>query len=833
MWSRSCSGASTGVAATELLSLEPNHQLICGSAKTGHVVRRPARQLSSEDTAMNTILQDYPFRCVLSFEPLLDYWNRDASSFNGGMPSQAETIREGFRKAPELQGLIEDLSTLKSHRDFLRHLMSPVFPPALWESEPLAAVVPFSLQPVFCSPLFQGIFFDEAGDFKGRPFAESDRYVQARVLRAYFLILRKCYGLRESVDLPLIHVVPDGSTGLDRYYGFRPNFRFCEVRNVSGPKELSEDQRNFILEHITDPTALREALPPENYEFRGFTVLHALDVTEHKVMSALDRDLVDKDSFVSEAGFIRLQQRLRTLFRLPDLVAGLAAVQGDKVLVLNTGCKKEENCIFAASNHLPVSQFNGSVFEKAVKAGKPIRIRDILREPNHTAVETEMIQHGVRSAIIAPLEYGGRTIGALKLASPNADEFGPTEELLANTLLPRFSMALKRALDELDNNVESIIKEKCTAVHPSVEWRFKKAVLDHLESVHKGEASELEPIVFRDVYPLYGASDIRGSSRQRNTGILSDVTDHLNRSLDIIQSALEVRRLFVLQELSERIAGHLDRVHEGFGTGDEASVMSFLHREVEPLFPALSRFGSPVAQAVAKYREAIDPEKRTVYHKRKDFEESVSLFNERVSLYLEREEDAAQKVFPHYFDKHQTDGIDYVIYMGGSMVENREFHELYVRNMRIWQMIVSCGIAWHAEQLKGVLKVPLETTHLILVNHSPLSIRFRFDEKRFDVDGAYDVAHEIIRSRIDKATVGDRAERLTQPAKIALVYSRPEEGNEMMLHISFLQKQGFLTDEVEKVELDELQDVKGMKAIRVGIDLASRAVADRVKSMAL
>ena len=49
------------------------------------------------------------------------------------------------------------------------------------------------------------------------------------------------------------------------------------------------------------------------------------------------------------------------------------------------------------------------------------------------------------------------------------------------------------------------------------------------------------------------------------------------------------------------------------------------------------------------------------------------------------------------------------------------------------------------------LPIPLETTHLILVQHAPLSIRFRFDEKRFDVDGAYDIRYEIVKKRIDKA----------------------------------------------------------------------------------
>ena len=56
-----------------------------------------------------------------------------------------------------------------------------------------------------------------------------------------------------------------------------------------------------------------------------------------------------------------------------------------------------------------------------------------------------------------------------------------------------------------------------------------------------------------------------------------------------------------------------------------------------------------------------------------------------------------------------------------------------------------------ADQLRDRLPVPLETTHLILVHHAPLSIRFRFDEKRFDVDGAYNVRYEIVKKRIDKA----------------------------------------------------------------------------------
>jgi hypothetical protein len=130
------------------------------------------------------------------------------------------------------------------------------------------------------------------------------------------------------------------------------------------------------------------------------------------------------------------------------------------------------------------------------------------------------------------------------------------------------------------------------------------------------------------------------------------------------------------------------------------------------------------------------------------------------------------------------------------------------------------------QSLKGAGNVPLDATHLILVNRSPVSIRFRFDEKRFDVDGAYDIAHEIIRSRIDKATVRNRDERLTQPGQIAIVYSRPDEFQEMSRHISFLQNQGYLRDEVESLELNDLPGVQGLKALRVGVNIESASLAE-------
>jgi len=110
--------------------------------------------------------------------------------------------------------------------------------------------------------------------------------------------------------------------------------------------------------------------------------------------------------------------------------------------------------------------------------------------------------------------------------------------------------------------------------------------------------------------------------------------------------------------------------------------------------------------------------------------------------------------------------------------------------------MVVCGMARQAECLKERLKVPLETAHLILVQNTPLSIRFRFDEKQFDVDGAYNIRYEIMKKRIDKAVIKGTSERLTQPGKIAIVYSQPWEVSEYRQYIDYLQASGYLTGQI-------------------------------------
>ncbi len=111
----------------------------------------------------------------------------------------------------------------------------------------------------------------------------------------------------------------------------------------------------------------------------------------------------------------------------------------------------------------------------------------------------------------------------------------------------------------------------------------------------------------------------------------------------------------------------------------------------------------------------------------------------------------------------------------------------------------------------------LHITQLIFINSDTIDISFRNDEKKFDVEGAYNIRYQLIKKRIDKVHVKDTGERLTQPNKIALIYFNSRDAKEYKDYIQYLQEQDVFTNEMEELELEELQGVNGLKALRVTV----------------
>ncbi len=778
----------------------------------------------------------FPFRCELSLAPLITFWTQLSAYHEFGRGPIPGLVREKAREAPELAGVIDDLSVIGKHQTFVDLMMTALFPPAFWEQEYGAALFPLELRAFYATPPFRRSLMNEDGTLQGRASFLQKRSVDPamsaeRLWLAYELILERVYGLELGGDVPvMMFTTTDPVTGLDQHFRLQFDWRFVDVQVVGPKPPLPDGVRQELAAGRIDSEKLRLMLPPDRFVLRGFMIVKAVDVTDQEVLSSLKRDLIDKDSIVSSSHFLGLQAKLRTFFRRPDLRLGLAAVEGDRVLVLNDASSHEQACIFADSAHHTTAEFTGSLYERAVVQDQPVVIEDLVAYPGRTSVEEELIQSGVRTFICAPLHYQDRVIGTMELVSDRVGDLNATHLPKLQEVLPLFSMAVQRSVEELNSRVQTVINEQCTAIHPTVEWRFRKAVLNAFER-QRGSASvvtELEPIVFEGVYPLFGLADIRGSSTQRGRAIQTDLLQQLRLARAVIESASATRPGPALDELVFRIDSRAAQIERGLNSSDEIGVITFLRTQVEGLLDHLETFGAGVRERIAAYRAGLDPRLGTVYHRRRMFEESVTAIAESISSYLEQEQQVAQGMFPHYFEKQKTDGVDYQIYVGAALLENGHVDPLCLKNLRLWQLMITCGMAVRAHQLRDRLPIPLETTHLILVQHAPLSIRFRFDEKRFDVDGAYDIRYEIMKKRIDKALIEGTTERVTQPGKVALIYSQPGEAQEYRAYIEYLESLGYLTAGVEQLDLEELQGVQGLRALRVQVALDSPKLQERI-----
>jgi hypothetical protein len=221
---------------------------------------------------------------------------------------------------------------------------------------------------------------------------------------------------------------------------------------------------------------------------------------------------------------------------------------------------------------------------------------------------------------------------------------------------------------------------------------------------------------------------------------------------------------------------------------------------------------------VDDYFKKMDLQNGEFHRNLNAYETTVQKITNSLVAYFDLEVERQQSIYPFYYEKYRTDGVEYNIYAGQSIVPTQPFDPIFLKNLRLWQVASMANIARSNFEMLSTLPIPLRTTQLILVNDYTIDISFRKDERRFDVEGSYNIRYEILKKRIDKARIKSSLERLTQPDKIAIVYSNHSEVEEYIQHINFLQSKDVLTDTMETLELENLQGVSGLKALRVGVN---------------
>ena len=583
--------------------------------------------------------------------------------------------------------------------------------------------------------------------------------------------------------------------------------------------KLMQSDINKLLNNADDPQMFLKTFPKDMFEFHGFMMGSFVDVTDLEVVrearyyvNNIEQDF-DLNNFHEQ-----FAKYIISFLNKPNLTVGEAIVDerniyADQSLSL-TGLTGNEFMAMDARR----ANLQG-LYGKVFKEKDTVFCEDLSKIGGISTLVDRVIANGYKSLILHPLkDKTGKIQNVIEVGSKLALDFNALSVSKMGRMFALLDEAYLQFMELLEGQISNIIKENFTAIHPSVEWKFEDSAIQYFNEQIKGNIIDMPPIVFEELYPLYGQSDIVNSSVIRSEAIQEDMIRNLELVSNLISKWLDKRQIHILESFLIKTEKTLLRIREQFSSNDETEISNFLQSDVHPLLHQLhERHPELSSKAYKEYFSALDKDYGIYYQKRKSFEKSVKKLNNKIASFLEREDQKMQSVLSHYFEKYKTDGVEYNMYLGQSLLENNVFNKYDLQNFKMWQLTNMCEIVKLVRRLSPTLDIPLETAQLIFVYNQSLSIKFRMDEKKFDVDGSYNVRYEILKKRVDKAVINETGERLTVAGKIAIVYLNDADKTEYLGHLQYLQDKGYISPEIEDHQLGELQGADGLRALRVTV----------------
>ncbi len=755
---------------------------------------------------------EFPAITKVSFAKVFESLEVAARDKDQAVADYAKHLLSLKKKYPILQEGIENLDLLDKYKDPINQISRILFPDVLLTNEIKALVPPYNFHPIRSSKRFNKIIEDAGGNFSYglKDYNEKMLYIMGcvNILMGYYH-----YNVNTG-SLSQIEVF-DPQLGLNRTYRLTFNADLMEIFPTEKSIEISQKDYLELMENFEDLKLWKEKFPPDSWIMRGVGIVNLMDVTIDSSIYGITSNLLIK----TQDSFQKIQNHVKRIFNIKDLKTGFFMYEND---LLSTGHKVSSEGIILKKDEVLKSsdilcEFS---YEQLINQKKPIILPDVYSISDNTdsPLVKKLKSLNINSYIICPLIHDDELLGFVELGSAERNVLNKLSLEKMNNVIPIISMSASRFKNEMQNRIEAIIQQECTTIHSSVKWRFEEEAKDYMIKQFKNENPSFKDISFKDVYPLYGQLDIKDSSTKRNEALKSDLLKQVDEVRKILLAAFQKNALPVYEELIFRVDSFKAEIKKGLLASGEQKILNFLGSEIYPVFEHVKHQDNMLTKKVDKYKKMLDTNLNTVYKSRKRFDDSVTRINQTLAAYLDQKQEEAQKMFPHYFERYKTDGIEYNMYIGQSIAKNREFDPLFLKNLQIWQLMIMCEMEREFKKMQNELDSKLEIASLILVYGTPLSVQFRIDEKKFDVEGAYNARYEIVKKRIDKAYIKGTEERVTVPGKIAIIYSKDQDGIEYKKYITYLQAKGFLNDSIEDVELQSLQGITGLKALRVEIN---------------
>ncbi|WP_244954733.1 hypothetical protein [Winogradskyella helgolandensis] len=761
-----------------------------------------------------------PFKVNISLRLLKDRFEDLLKSNNVAVQLQAKQALELFDEHPILLTGTSSTEDFLNNKPVVDQLMSYIFPPALTENEIKAAVTPYTSEILYCSSRLEHIITDANTQENIFNNLYKD-YEDSFDLLTYAIILNVYYKFNVDFERPKTLSITD-KNGESKRYRVTFNADFLDIYPNGNAIEITDDILDELLSNATNIKIWKKYFPEDSWTIEGFGIINLIDTSLDERIDDFKTHLIQPNS----ESFQYLIQDIRRIFNNPDLQLGSYSVEHDKIISpfdrnfkMLTLVPDEDVSI----NEYACDHINCQLFKDC----KPVIISNVEtyhKKTKGNRLSENLLKKGLKSAALIPVPINGELGFIIELAAFKPNELNAINMVKLDTILPFILSYSKRTFSEHQNEISAIIQQECTAIHPSVQWRFEEEANKYIQERNYGENPVFQEIVFQDVVPLYGQIDVVGSSNARNEAIRLDLTTQLENSKDILVNRIKINLPFY-EQLIFQIDNYLLELKEHFHTNSEQEINLFFEKQLFPLFEYFQN-NSKSNLDITTFLKTIDKTTSSFYEARKAYDVTIEKGNKALSSFLDQQQLKAQEIFPHYFEKFKTDGIEHNLYIGQSIAKHLNYHPTVLYNLRLWQLQVTCEMEAMYYEKQKEFPLQLEVASLILAYDVPITIRYRIDEKQFDVDGAYNVRYEMIKKRIDKAHIKNTNERLTHPHKISVVYSSNAVEKEYLAYFEFLQAKNYIQNDVEIVELEELQGASGMKALRVSINRKLKKVSD-------
>ena len=758
-----------------------------------------------------------PFKILISFHKLIEGLEQIALSDVDYRSNYAKGLLSQIKDKTEFRDGINNLDVIKNNQELIRYLLADLFPTALTNNEIKAVTLPFYDFTFNYSERFKKIVNDAdvSFDMSIRDMDEHQFYVMncSLILNAYY---------NQNIDFgkPLFYDIPD-KNGILKHYKILYNADFLEIFPTENTKFLNQTEIEELIDNYDNLELWKKAFPEGSWNLKGFAIVSLVDVTVENAVSNLKSNLLKSDSDKAELNE-SFESIFRSVFKIPDLKIGFTFYDEEEDLFIKPPFNNENLKSFILLNEKEADCKNalcGCSYENLIENKKHFIIPNVKEYAflqNNNLFSNHLIKQGVQSFLLAPVIKDKKLLGLIELASPTVRALNSVNANKLELILPYLSDTVEKKTNDMINQMEAIIQKEYTSIHKSVYWKFKKEAKNYFYSDSAREDYNFKEIVFKEVYPLYGQIDIKGSSENRISAIVNDLKLQINQLIEIINILNSDKKISVIEQKKFELESFLREFEQPFKNELEQIIHHYIETEIHSFLKNMVSYKS-TKKIINDYFNKIDEKTGMFYQTRKDFEDTIMSINKKMATILDAKQAQAQEIFPHYYERFKTDGVEHNLYIGASIEPNKEYNPMYLHNLRLWQLETLSEMELEHHKLKSSLPYSLDVTSLILAFSSPISIRFRMDEKRFDVDGSYNARYEVVKKRIDKAFVKNSNERITQKGKITIVYSNISEENEYVKYIKYLQHKNILEDEIEKLEVEDLQAVSGLKALRVKV----------------